>query len=286
MPRDSRGLDHVIILARDLDTSEKLYNRMGFQTAPRMFHPFGTANNLIMFENNFLELLGVVSPDALVERSMRFLRQVENRAGLAAVALLSTDAKHDRDDFDKHGLSPGEIFHFRRQVTLPDGRQTAAEVDVVDISSNWPLMRFFVSHQHVREAIWVQEWQTHPNGAEAMESVGIVHDRPQEMADYFSRLLGAASVRQNGLDELVVRTPNGFIDVHSPGTFRDRYGMPSEQERPYLASVEIRVRSLAVLADILRREALPTIAQPGAIVLQPEYATGVVLRFVEKSRSK
>lgn len=65
MPVETRSIDHLIIMSRDLDHAEETYRRLGFCIAPRMFHPFGTANNLIMFQANFLELLGIVAREKL-----------------------------------------------------------------------------------------------------------------------------------------------------------------------------------------------------------------------------
>lgn len=286
MPIETRGLDHIIICVRDPEAAAMAYRRMGFTLAPAMFHPMGTANRLIMFEKDFLELLYVAEPAKLNQHSQGIVKLLGKREGLWKIAFLSTDAAHDRKDFEENGLAPSEVFHFRRPVTLPDGRETAAEVDVVtaDPAPPWPMMGFFVSHQQVPEAIWVKDWQSHSNGAQALESVAIVHDDPSGMAEYFVRCLGPRSIVRSCGKELVVQTPNGIIDVVDPDGFQRRYDAAAEAERPYVGGVEIRVQSLRVLQQILDREQVPHRSRRGATLVHPRDCAGAALRFVEAGR--
>ena len=56
----NRGIDHLVLDVRDLDSARETYSRFGFTTTPRAIHPFGTGNSLVQLQNNFLELLTVV----------------------------------------------------------------------------------------------------------------------------------------------------------------------------------------------------------------------------------
>ncbi|MFT5510038.1 MAG: hypothetical protein ACI89J_003129, partial [Hyphomicrobiaceae bacterium] len=51
------GLDHLVIVARDLDGQAALYKRLGFQVGARNRHDWGTLNNIVQFDGCFLELL-------------------------------------------------------------------------------------------------------------------------------------------------------------------------------------------------------------------------------------
>src|SRR5216683_6051354 len=55
-----RPLDHLVLCVRDLDAARRTYERLGFTLTPKAVHPFGTANSLIQFNGNFLELLTVI----------------------------------------------------------------------------------------------------------------------------------------------------------------------------------------------------------------------------------
>src|SRR5437870_3505618 len=61
----SPDLDHVILVVDDLDRAAGLFTDLGFTVTPRSDHPFGTANRLIVFDNNFIELLASMPGAAL-----------------------------------------------------------------------------------------------------------------------------------------------------------------------------------------------------------------------------
>jgi len=61
-----RGIDHLVIAVKDLPSARDRFSRFGFSTTPLGKHPWGTANHLVQFSRNFIELVGVVDREALV----------------------------------------------------------------------------------------------------------------------------------------------------------------------------------------------------------------------------
>lgn len=282
MPVETRGIDHVIILTRDLDRAAETYRRLGFCIATRMFHPFGTANNLIMFQTNFLELLGIVAPEKLGGPSAAVQSFLDVREGASAIAFLSTDAHADHAEFATKHLASTEVFDFRRAVTLPDGRETTAVVSTVYLlQPQAPLVTLFVCQQHVAEAIWVPQWQRQPNGVEAILKVTLVAEDLFALRTYYTQLFGPSAVTEQGTT-LVARTPNGRIEVLTSTALEQRYGWAegqAEAVRPYIAGVTLKVAALAVLESILRENAVPYHKATDGIVVSPAAACGVVLEF-------
>ena len=69
------GLDHVVILAPDLDLGAEIFRRLGFQLTARGRHSrLGTANHCIMLGRDYIELLTVISPGPTNERWRPILR--------------------------------------------------------------------------------------------------------------------------------------------------------------------------------------------------------------------
>jgi catechol 2,3-dioxygenase-like lactoylglutathione lyase family enzyme len=280
---ETRGLDHVIILTRDLDRAEDTYRRLGFCLAPRMFHPMGTANNLIMFQTNFLELLGIVAPEKLGGPVAAVRTFLDVREGASHLAFLSTNAQADHTEFVAKSLAPTEVFDFRRAVTLPDGRETTAVVNTVTLPQpHTPLVSLFVCQQHVPEAIWVPEWQQQPNGVEAIVGVTVVADDLSALRTLYSKLFGPPAVTEHDT-ALVAQTPNGRIEVLTPTRLKQRYGwaeIQAEATRPYIAGVTLKVTDLTRVEEILRKNAVPYHQATTGIGVSPEAACGVVLEFV------
>ncbi len=57
------GVDHVVITVRDLDAPRLNGKKLGFTVSPRGTHSplLGTGNYTIMFQEDYLELLGVLT---------------------------------------------------------------------------------------------------------------------------------------------------------------------------------------------------------------------------------
>jgi hypothetical protein len=248
-----------------------------------MFHPMGTANNLIMFKTNFLELLGIVAPEKLGGPLAAVQTFLHVREGASHLAFLSTDAQADHAEFTVKSLAPTEVFGFRRAVTLPDGRETAAVVNTVTLPQpQTPLISLFVCQQHVPEAIWVPEWQRQPNRVEAIVGVTLVADEPSALRTLYSKLFGPAAVTSRDT-ALITQTPNGRLEVLTSTALEQRYDwadVRAEVSRPYIAGVTLKVADLAVLEGILLENAMPYHKGAKGIVVSPDAACGVILEFV------
>ena len=58
MRRNIRGIDHVVLLVHDLDRTQDAWTRFGFALTPRGYHTLGSQNHCIMFERDYLGLVG------------------------------------------------------------------------------------------------------------------------------------------------------------------------------------------------------------------------------------
>ena len=285
MPIRSRGLDHIVVTVRDMDRAVSNYRRMGFLITPRMYHPFGTANNLMMFKTTFLEILGIVNANEVQGIGEVIQQLSEQREGISHFALQTTDAEADRAEFARKGLQPTEVARFERAVTLPDGRELNAVVSVCLFDqSDTPRVMMFVSQQHVPEAVWVPEWQIHPNSAEDIKSVTIVSDNPTVQFEHrLVSVFGREATRRSG-DSLVARTPNGAIHILTVDGFQRRYdggGIAIEEVHPYVAAVTVRVRDLAMIDRIFADNGLEVRRMAcGGRLIAPEFANGVAIEFV------
>ncbi len=75
------GLDHVVILVRNLATGAETWRNLGFTVAPRGLHTavMGTANHTIMLGEDYLELIGVVAETERNLQSREFLEIARRR---------------------------------------------------------------------------------------------------------------------------------------------------------------------------------------------------------------
>ena len=53
------GIDHPVISVRNHPEAVEKFIRLGFSPSPLSYHPWGSVLTLMMFENNFIELIGI-----------------------------------------------------------------------------------------------------------------------------------------------------------------------------------------------------------------------------------
>src|SRR5436190_21753200 len=118
MRRHIRGIDHVVILVRDLDRARETWTRLGFMLTPRGYHTLGSHNHCIVFERDYLELLAVPRPHPALQYFVDYLAEGE---GLAALALATEDAGAARAELAATGLATDPPLELSRPVEgLPD----------------------------------------------------------------------------------------------------------------------------------------------------------------------
>ena len=286
-----RGIDHLVIAVNDLSAARDRFSSFGFRTTPLGKQPWGTANHLVQFPRNFIELVGVVDPGALVPMSDehfsfsahndRFLRR---REGMSMLVLSSEDARADAAEWRERGLHVYEPVHWSRKATLPDGNELTVAFTLAFVTNpSMPEIAFFACQQHNPEAFWKPEYQQHENGATAISGVTLVADRPGEHAAFFSRLLGGARIEEE-TDALSIHTGRGVIHVQSPRCFAAHYSSVrprDDAQGTVLMAASVDVADLDRLADCLEEHGVAFSRDDTAIQLADHQCCGVVLEFVQ-----
>src|SRR5919202_6093013 len=106
MARPITGLDHALIGVRDLELARMGWTRLGFSLSPRGRHiGWGTANYCVMFEHDYIELLGIVDPTQFTNNLDAF---VAKREGLMGLAFATSDGEAAAAELRRRGLHPSE----------------------------------------------------------------------------------------------------------------------------------------------------------------------------------
>ena len=254
---------------------------MGFTVAPLMCHPFGTGNRLVMFQRDFIELMGIVRPEALAGSGLRRKSMLDDgHHGALDICFLSTAMAEDHARLEAQGLAEGQPYHVLRPVTLPDGRETAAEFDVVWATAPAPHVGALFCQQHVPEALWVPDWQAHANGATGIASLAVIADDPARLAERLAAIAGARPVPLSA-GEHHVPLDGCVLHLLRPDRFADRYAIPTPEgpASGFIAGVDIRVEDLDRARDALQRGGVTALATPAGLLVPADEAAGTCLRF-------
>lgn len=274
------GVDHVVVTVRDLDAAAAQWRALGFTLSPRGTHSahLGTANYTIMFPDDYLELLGVITPTDQNAPTRGFLAE---REGIERTAFTALDAEKGAEELRAAGLVPLGPVHFGRPVDLPDGSKGEARFSVF----RWPLdqnpggMRIFACQHHTRETVFIPAISSHANGTTRIISIEIVSEDPAASAAHMSRLIGQPV--QSG--RLGAYVPSGgkraeFVFLN-PESFSARY---PQEARVGAASAGAVAMTLAVADLDATRKALGPAAVTTAtgLAMPAASANGVIVHFV------
>ena len=286
------GIDHPLVLVRDIEAMAAKYRALGFVTAPTGRHPWGTSTSLIMFDRQALELMGVYDDTLLDSHAVgdfRFGRHMADalaeREGVSLVALYSEDATGDRNRLEAVGIEAQGRVDFRRKVKVP-GRDWDEAVVTLEILVDpaMPRASNFLCQQHRPELIWVPEWLVHPNGAVGFAGITYATTEPDRLLHRLSLLFGPHAIAEAPYGHEVV-TANGAIRVAAPGAWARHVGLTSEPGIAPAASscigIDIRVRDADAVRAFVRTAGLHVHDNPSGLTLRDHAGFGnVILRFV------
>jgi catechol 2,3-dioxygenase-like lactoylglutathione lyase family enzyme len=274
------GVDHAVITVRDLDASAQLWRDLGFTVSPRGTHSaiLGTGNYTIMFGEDYLELLGILTDTEHNRPTQEYLRKGE---GIERVAFTTDDAAAGAEELKARGLAPLGPVHFGRPVDLPNGGTGEARFNVY----RWPLdqapggMRIFACQHLTRETVWIPELQRHANGASRLVRIEVLSDDAKAAAAQLSGLIDQPA-EQVG-DAWRVRSGNGRADFlfYDAAGFASRYPEAARQGGTS-GGVSAIVIQTADLAGATKALGANAIAHDGAVSAPASAANGIVVSFV------
>jgi hypothetical protein len=268
----TRGIDHLVLAVRDLETARARYASWGFTLTPMAQHPFGTANSLVQLDGNFLELLAIDDPARIPPAPPSgfsfgaFNREFLNRReGFSMLVFESRDARADHRDFAAAGLDAQPPFDFSRDARLPDGSKARVGFSLAFVTDpRLPEAAFFTCQQHAPQHFWKPEYQRHANSARQVVEVVMVASAPAELRGLFAGMQGADAVAQVG-DGLTVRTARGKVSVLTPAAFDQRFPGAAPASRPatpHLAAFVVRVDDLGAV----KRPLIPAAEAFGTVI--------------------
>jgi hypothetical protein len=273
------GVDHAVVMARDLDKAAEAWRRLGFTISPRGTHSahMGTGNYTIMLDPDYIELLGVLAATGHNAPARAFL---ETREGIERVAFTAIDAAAGAEEIRARGYAPLGPSDFERPVTMPDGRLSAAKFRTFQ----WPVaeapagMRIFACQHKTREAVWIPELMRHANGAKHLRQVLLVAPDPAKEAAHLSRLTDREAKEADG----AIAVPSGGDRADFVFMTRDQLGARYPGV-PLAGLPERGAAGLVIAADLAKTEkalGAAAIRSGDRICVPPAAANGTLLAFV------
>jgi hypothetical protein len=277
------GIDHAVVVVKDLDKAAENWKRLGFTVSPRGTHSakMGSGNSTIMLDPDYMELLGILVETDHNAPTRAFL--AKRGEGIERIAFTAVDSTAGAEEIRARGYEPVGPVDFERPVTMPDGSLSAAKFRIFQ----WPIaeapggLRIFACQHKTRETVWIPELMKHANGAKRLRQALVVSPEHEKDAAHLARMI----------DREVRTEPDGAVAVPSGSDRADFVFLNKDQlGRRYpevpLAGLPERGGAGLVLAtnDLAAAEKAvgsAGIRSGGGICVAPAQANGTLLAFVK-----
>ena len=276
------GIDHAVIMVKDLDKAAESWRRLGFTVSPRGTHSvhMGSGNYTIMFDPDYMELLGVITPTEHNAPARAYLEKFGE--GVERIAFTAVDSAAGVEELRAHGLEALGPTDFERPVTMPDGSQSAAKFRIF----RWPNaeapggLRIFACQHKTRETVWIPELMMHANGAKRLKQILIATPEPAKDAAHLSRLIDREARSES---DGAVTVPSGSDRADFVFLTREQLGLRYPQAS--LTGVPERGGAglVIVTSNLVAAEKAVGSAgarSSGAICVAPSASNGTLLVFV------
>lgn len=276
------GIDHAVVMVRNLDQAAANWKRLGFTVSPRGTHSakMGSGNYTIMLDPDYIELLGVLVETEHNAPARAFL--AKRGEGIERIAFTAVDSAAGAEEIRARGFAALGPTDFERPVTMPDGTQSAAKFRIFQ----WPIeeapagLRIFACQHKTRETVWIPELMKHDNGAKRLKQILIVSTEPAKDAAHLGRLIDRDA--KAGADGAVA-VPSGsdradFVFLTKDQLAR-RYPEVSLAGLPERGGAGL-VLATSDLAAAEKAAGSSAVRSGGAVCVTPAAANGTLLVFV------
>ena len=175
------GIDHVAVVAADLDACAADWARLGFALTPRAVHrdgagvTTGTGNVCAMLRQGYVEILAVVDAAKPSGTLARFL---SHYAGIHILSLAVDDEEAALARLGRAGF----------ETAIARSEREGARFARLPLGEADPRLQL-IRHE-TPELVWREEFLTHPNHAVALEEVVVVDDPAARFAARLARAAG------------------------------------------------------------------------------------------------
>jgi hypothetical protein len=213
-------LDHVVInVLFDMDRAAALMSGLGFTLTPRGFHSLGSINHLMVFESQYLELIGLPSGTDVLRRDV-----LESPRGLNGLVFQAGDVDTCLSELQHSGVTMLEPRSFSRPVTI-DGAEHLARFRTVRTAPElFEAGRVYYCQHYTPELVWHRPWMSHANSCNGLSELVVVSAVIEADVPRYAKAAQAHAENQ-GDDVWRINVAGGFRITLMPHVrYRERYG--------------------------------------------------------------
>lgn len=275
------GLDHVMVLCRDLDAALDTWARLGFTVSPRGEHSgaMGTANHTITFRRDYVEIIGVLRETEHNAMTRAFLSRRGD--GMERVAFLTSDAAAGLAALRARGIGGIGPTAFERTRTLPGEEPRTARFR----GFWWPIeeapgdLRLRACQHLTPDLVWQPSLIDHPNTATRIRRLELLAENPEAACVRMAELLGAgAEPITDGAWRMSTGDGRADFEFLGHAALERRHPVLRAEALPREGVVAMAV-AVADMDTAAKSIGVAFVRSPLAIAIVPALANGLLLLF-------
>jgi len=211
-------LDHLVINTRfGTDAAARLFAALGFTLTPQGRHAFGSVNYLMVFQDDYLELIGLPTDGGTLRQEI-----LDNPAGIDGLVYKPASADAVHATLTRAGAAVAPLHAFTRPLEL-DGVQHEASFRTVRYQPGaFEAGRVYYCQHLTPELVWRPEWQSHANSVRGLAGLTLVSAHPQADAQaYAQAAFGQVHLDGRGFS---IPSPGFSVDLLDADAYAQRYG--------------------------------------------------------------
>lgn len=213
-------LDHLVINTRfETDRAAELFRSLGFTLTPQGRHAMGSVNHLMVFQDDYLELIGLPTDGGKLREEV-----LNNPAGIDGLVFRTDDADAVHASLSAAGAALQPLHAFSRPVEL-DGETFEASFRTVRFQSDqFEAGRVYFCQHLTPELIWRESWQTHANTVSGLAGLLVVSRQPESDALHYASVAGGVVSAPGAHGEFRIEGARYAIVVTTFDDYSRRYG--------------------------------------------------------------
>ena len=204
--------DHLVIMARDqISLVAKQFSDLGFRLSAKSTHNLGSANQLIVLDSTYLEILGWEA-GTIPQRA-----EIANLAfGLDALVFRTSNAEACFNALKEAGCAPNEVQDLSRPAQVGNEIKQAFFKTVRFSQQPIEGLRIYFCEHVTPNFVWVKADQQHPNQLNHLQSITLGSANPAETFFVLQKLLQLVKF-DNQADTLNTTSQKpGPLQLHLP----------------------------------------------------------------------
>jgi len=177
-------LDHLVINTRfQTEAAADLFTALGFTLTPRGRHTLGSINHLVMFDDHYLELIGLPNDGGKLRQEV-----LNSPGGIDGLVMQTQTPESVAADLQRKGFDMGPVQQFSRPVEIDGETLDASFVTVRLAPRQVAAGRVYYCHHLTPELVWRAPWLTHDNGVTGVVGLTVVGHDPAMLTKQYAEL--------------------------------------------------------------------------------------------------